>query len=297
MKFLFIAAGRRNQFAKYLNRLGVEIDSYELDVNCPIKLDCANVIPGKRWSDPGIEDEIKTLSANYDLVIPFHDKATKILADLNIDNTCISSSDTAFTCLNKKQFETFFLGDPELSKYYPRDDGGEVVLKPSEGVSAQGVLFCDESPKNVPDDFVVQKRITGTEYTLDCFYDNDFSLVDFVPRQRVRVVDGEVVESATTNKDKFVDVVRLLSSKFRFRGPVCFQFIEDDNQNLWIIEINARMGGGCTLSIASGLDIPSLLISVFCTKDFVREEYVSNWKENFYLKRYLLDYCYEKICI
>lgn len=297
MKFLFISAGRRNQFASYLINKGVKIDSYELDTYSPISLVCDKVIHGKKWDDIDINDELFELCKGYDLVIPFHDEASKILSNFNLDNICVSEYETSKICLDKKEFETFFLNDLELSKIYPKDDGGAVVLKPRNGVSSNGILFLDKKPTNIDDNLITQKKILGVEYTLDCFYDKNNQLIDFVPRKRIKVVNGEVIESLTVSKDKFLKIVNLISERFKFKGPVCFQFIEDDNNQLWIIEINARMGGGCTLSIGSGFDIPNLLISVFCNNDFSIENYKSSWKVNYYLKRYYSDYYYEKICI
>jgi hypothetical protein len=123
---------------------------------------------------------------------------------------------------------------------------------------------------------------------------------DLKAKQGTKLVspfNGEVIESATVNTEKFLKTVNLISERFKFKGPVCFQFIEDSNNQLWIIEINARMGGGCTLSIGSGFDIPDLLISVFCKNNFSINDYKSLWKPNYYLKRYYSDYYYEKICI
>lgn len=297
MKVLFVAAGRRNQFAKYLKEKNIIVHSYELDPECPIKLECEKVIKGKKWNDPDIGNELMNLSKDYDLIIPFHDEAVKILSELNLNNSCVSEYQTSSICLDKKKFEEYILLDNQLSSYYPKYVDGEAVLKPSRGVSSNGVVFLDNYEKDIPDDFVIQKRIRGTEYTIDCFFDKDFSIIDYVPRKRIKVVDGEVVESATVNSKKFEHVINLLSKKFKFKGPVCFQFIEDENGKLWIIEINARMGGGCTLSISAGFDIPELIISVFCKNCFLKDNYSSSWKENIYLKRYTLDYSYEKICI
>ncbi len=287
MKFLFISAGRRNQFASFVKDKGVMFDSYELDTNSPISLLCDKIIPGKKWDDINIKEELFELCKKYDLVIPFHDEASKILSEFNLENVCVSDYETSKICLDKKEFETFFLNDPELSRFYPKDDGGAVVLKPRNGVSSNGVLFLDKKPKTIDNDFVIQKRILGSEYTLDCFYDKENRLIDFVPRKRIKVVNGEVIESATVSKDKFLKIVNLISERFK----------EDENGELWIIEINARMGGGCTLSIGSGFDIPDLLISVFCNNNFSIENYKSSWKVNYYLKRYYSDFYYEKICI
>jgi carbamoyl-phosphate synthase large subunit len=292
MKFLLIGGGRRNQFCLLLKDRGIEVHSYELDTQCPISLYCEKIIPGKRWKDETFKDDIIRLSEDYDLIIPLMDEATKILSELNLDNGCVSDVETVYTCLNKKQFEKYCISDCELIQYYPVPDNGEVVVKPVYGFGANGIFFANSCPEE-SDEYVIQKRILGKEYSVDCFYDTDGTLVDFVPRERVRVVSGEVMESVTLNKTRFEDIIKSISRKFKFKGPTCVQFIEDNEGKLWIMEINARMGGGSTLSISSGFDIINLMISCFCKKDFSLTDYESNWKENYYLKRFTLDYCYE----
>lgn len=292
MKFLLIGAGRRNQLCLLFKERGIAIHSYELDTQCPISLYCDQVIPGKRWKDDTLKDDLIELSKDYDLVIPLMDEATKILSELNLDNGCVSDFETAYRCLNKKEFENYCVSDYDLVQHYPLPNDGKVVIKPVYGFGANGIAFEDDCPKP-SGEYVVQKRIFGKEYSVDCFYDDDSNLVDFVPRERIKVAAGEVIESVTLNKTRFEDIIKLISRKFKFKGPTCAQFIEDNEGKLWIMEINARMGGGSTLSISSGFDIVNLMISCFCKKDFSLKDYESQWKEKYYLKRFTLDYCYE----
>ena len=298
MKFLLVGGGRRNQLCLYMLEKNIQVHSYELDINCPISLYSSKVIQGKTWKDKNLKNDLLKLSSDYDLIIPLMDEATKILSELNLKNVCASNFKTTNLCLNKKIFENYFLSDNDLRKYYPIPDGSEVVVKPVNGFSSIGITFMNNSPK-ISKDYVVQKRIYGQEYSVDCFCDENNNLVDFVPRKRIKVSSGEVIESVTVSKNKFEEIVGMIIKKIPFKGPICIQFIEDENENLWIMEINARMGGGSTLSIAAGLDIIELMISCFCNKNFLIEKYQSNWKTNFYLKRFYLDYCYEdkKICI
>lgn len=298
MKFLLVGGGRRNQLCLHMLEKNIEVDAYELDVNCPISLYSNKIIPGKTWKDPNLKNDLLKLSSNYDLIIPLMDGATKILSELDLKNACVSNLKTANLCLNKKIFENYFLSDNDLRKYYPIPDGSEVVVKPINGFSSLGITFMKNSPK-ISENYVIQKRIYGQEYSVDCFCDENNNLIDFVPRKRIKVSSGEVIESVTVSKNKFEEIVRMITKKILFKGPICIQFIEDENENLWIMEINARMGGGSTLSIASGFDIIELMISCFCNKNFLIEKYQSNWKTNFYLKRFYLDYCYEnkKVCI
>ncbi|MBL6649928.1 MAG: ATP-grasp domain-containing protein [Flavobacteriaceae bacterium] len=292
MKFLLVGAGRRNQLVKLIKQKNIAVHSYELDKNCPIKLIADEIIQGKSWNDKSIFFDLMQLSKNYDLVIPLMDKAVEIVSELNINNSSTSSFETSSLCLRKDLFEKYFCNDEELKYIYPVPDSKSVVLKPILGQGSKGIYYKNSNPGNV-DGYIVQKKITGKEYSVDCFYDVNSNLVDFVPRERIRVSSGEVMESITVNKSKFESIINLISKKINFKGPICMQFIEDNNGKIWIMEINARLGGGSTLSISSGLDLIQLLIESFCLKTFDITRYQSTWKENYKFIRYTLDYCYE----
>ena len=105
MKVLLIGSGRRNQLCLLFKEREIVVHSYELDTQCPISLYCDEVIPGKKWKDDTLKDDLIKLSKDYDLVIPLMDEATKILSELNLDNGCVSDFETTYRCLNKKEFE------------------------------------------------------------------------------------------------------------------------------------------------------------------------------------------------
>lgn len=292
MKFLLVGAGRRNQLAKLMKEKGVIVHSYELFTNSPIQLNSDKVIQGKKWTDNNITSHILELSNDYDLIIPLMDEATNVVSKLSLFNSCVSDQETTELCLNKKKFQEFFTSDHELSELYPVVGDGKVVLKPIYGHSSAGIIFTERLPRNISG-YIAQQKVVGKEYSIDCFYDLNSQLIDFVPRERLKVANGEVLESITVEKNKFETIVNLISNKIKFKGPICMQFIEDENGKIWIIEINARLGGGATLSIGSGFDMVKLMIDCFCNKNFNFENYISSWKVDYKLIRYTLDYLYE----
>jgi len=300
MKALFIAAGRRVTMCENFNFSGFNVDSYELDLNCPINLVANKVLPGKKWKDKNLVTDLTKYisSGEYSVVIPFQDSATQILSSLkHIDKSdilCVSPKKITDVCLDKALFEKFFLNNEKICKYYPKDVGEEVVLKPKCGYGSKNIKFIPKCPEEIDKNYIAQRRIYGTEYSVDCYFDKNSNLIDYVPRVREQVTNGEVTRSTTVSKLNFAGslAVKEIASELHFVGPICMQFIVDEKNNPWIIEINARFGGGSTLSLAAGFNIIGLIKQEYFYKKNIIH-YNSSWKSDYKLARCYRDYYYE----
>lgn len=273
------------------------VSAYEYDTNCPLNLLNCRVIPGRLWKDPAVYQDLMEVSREYDLVLPFQDKAVQVLSDIkskqkDTKSICVSPIQTASACLNKQEFENIFLDED----FYPRPIiGSPAIVKPVHGYGSRGISYLKQWNGESYDGNIVQKFIDGIELSIDCYFDRNFELIDFVPRQRLEVSSGEVVKSCTVSKSSYQldSVIRKVSKKLKFAGPICMQFIVDQQSNVWIMEINARFGGGCTLSVAAGLDMIDLLKTEYVDMSNVKN-YKSVWTPNLYLSRCYVDYYYEK---
>jgi carbamoyl-phosphate synthase large subunit len=291
MNILLIGAGRRVCFSRYF--INDNLFSYESTQIVPISK-VASVIIGKRWSDANIYDDIIEIykSKKIDLVIPLMDAATTICSKIKKDINCpTSSADVNEICLNKKLFEKFMVKN--FPKFYPSfDDISEIVAKPSHGFGSNGVRYFTNIKNYVlnPDD-IVQRKIEGTEYSVDCYFDKESKMIDSVPRTRIRVAAGEVISSATKDVQILRSITKEIGENLRLIGPCCFQYMIDKNDNPFLFEINARFGGGCTLSIHAGFDIPNLIKRDYNGLSF---EYTPDkWKRNVIMERYNEDTFYE----
>lgn len=104
--------------------------------------------------------------------------------------------------------------------------------------------------------------IEGTEYTVDCLFDIDGHLVGYNPRIRQKSMGGAVIVSKNDHSFDIAPYLQALSSHFLFRGCVNFQYIVRDDIP-YFIDINLRYAsGGLPLTVASGLDIPRLLLEL-----------------------------------
>jgi carbamoyl-phosphate synthase large subunit len=301
MNVLFVGGGRRTSLAKRFKQKECKVFAYELDCNAPI-LSEATIIPGLCWRDC-VEDLASCIREyNIDIVIPLQDKAVEVLANMKwyhglyfkpdiASKIVVSKIETAAACLNKKAFEEVM--KRHMPECYPSlysnnttvEDSTPVVVKPKEGYGSRGIKKCcfadarDSNDGNV----VIQREIFGSEYTVDAYFNRCGQMVGAVPRLRQYVAGGEIVDGVTCNDKGLINLTAEIGKYLEFRGPICVQFIKQNDLHPYIIEANARFGGGCILSLEAGFDMVQFLICEYCNNEAVFP--VSSWKIGVQMRR------------
>lgn len=291
-KVLFVGGGRRVELAhKFWNR-DYEIFSYELFDNVPIS-SVATVIKGLPWKSKNIMKHLtlSILTNEIDLVLPLMDEGVVVCSKLPAsvkDRVLAPSTKTAETCYDKLQFAYYMM--EHFDWVYPSfDDSLPAIAKPQFGFGSTKVTVirhqCGFERLGGEEMFVLQKYIEGTEYSVDSYFDRDSNWIDSVPRERTRVAGGEVVSSKTVDKPLLAAVTQIVGEHLGLVGPANLQFIQQDDGKFYLIEINARFGGGWTFSMEAGLDAITLIEG---------GEYKSNeWKREMKLERSFRDHYYE----
>jgi len=296
MIVLLIGAGRRVSLANRFISHGFDVYSYETETNCPIST-VATIINGKFWLEPDIREDIFSAikETNADLILALSDHATPILSSITYHGVVVASGRTNSLCLNKHKFEQKL----QSQDFYPNVQANKpVILKPIFGANSKGIYKLSyEDYLNHKNEYekthVAQQLIEGFEISVDAYFNKYSKMIDAVPRKRVEIQGGEVSRSTTLSREAYgvVDLTKIVGEQFGLVGPICAQYIIDENNKAYIMEINARFGGGVILSMEAGFDQVQLL----------KEEYVENkpclpklydWQSNFSMTRYFNEYFY-----
>ena len=294
---LFLGGGRRVELAKKFIEKGWRIYSYEKNTKVPIE-SISTVLLGKEWSDPyiGIDIQNKIDQYKIDLSFPLQDEAVVVLAGLkNVIPSVVSSYKTALTCFDKLEFENFMLDN--FKEYYPEHIPFDFpfIIKPRFGFGSKRIIYVWNS-YDIPGDYhdaVIQRMILGKEYSVDSYFDRQGKWVDSIPRERLRVGSGEVITSKTIYNSDLIDLTREVGERLGIIGPSNTQIIIEAGSNKpYIIEVNARFGGGYTLSIEAGLDAIRLIEKDYFNLSF--EYHRGMWERNFLLERSYRDHYYHE---
>jgi carbamoyl-phosphate synthase large subunit len=118
---------------------------------------------------------------------------------------------------------------------------------------------------------ILEKYISGQESTTDVYCDRSGAYVASCSRKRLSVNDGEIFAGSIDENRALTELARTLSGALPMRGPFNFQTIEEPSGEIYLIEINTRLSGGSTFSIAAGWDLPGFILDEFSGQPIVSQ--------------------------
>lgn len=234
-----------------------------------------------------------------DVYLPVHSKETKIIAEneeiirAHTSTSFIVSPEETFELLDNKRIANISLRKAGIPVPALIESSGcqyPIFMKKEIGSGSSGAEVIPTKDLHIAYIGSGMKvsffeLIEGTEYTLDCLFDQEGKLLGFNQRKRVKTIGGAV---SITQNDSTFDIepwIKKLSNSFCFRGCVNFQYIVRDNTP-YFIDVNLRYpSGGLPLTVESGLDIPNLLIKML-TGDRITSEDLKLKKESCTMYRY-----------
>lgn len=115
-------------------------------------------------------------------------------------------------------------------------------------------------------DVLVQQCIVGTEYGLDIISDLDGRHVATFIKRKLSMRAGETDRAITVDHAGIADVANRLASVLNPRGFLDCDVMENEN-GLYVLEINPRFGGGYPFSHMAGANIPAALLAWVSGRD------------------------------
>ncbi|WP_294378073.1 ATP-grasp domain-containing protein [uncultured Clostridium sp.] len=223
---------------------------------------------------------------NVELLIPLHEGEFSILNShkddfKNINTTLLlSSSQIINVCKDKFKTSKYFTKkniknpkvytDKQIESIIVNKEESKfpLFIKPADGMGSNNAFKINNIKeliffKDYVENGIIQKYIKGIEYTVDTLVDFKGRPVYVIPRIRLEVRSGEVVKSKTV-KDKCIinETVKILEALNELKdknstgaiGPITIQFFKTDKDEIYLLEINPRFGGGVPLSFECGAD-------------------------------------------
>lgn len=235
---------------------------------------------------------------NIDLLVPLYEGEFEILnlarkqfEEINV-KLFLSSSKVIEFCKDKrktaKYFESFNIKNPNI---YNKNDIDEIIkrkdlskfplfIKPEDGMGSSDAFKINnikelEFFKEYISKPIIQDCIIGEEYTVDCLVDLKGKPIYIIPRLRMEVRSGEVVKSRTVKDvsiinetDKVIKALNDLKDENNngVIGPLTIQFFKTNKNEVYLLEINPRFGGGVPLSFECGADYGKALLNIIENK-------------------------------
>lgn len=304
MKILFTSVGRRVEliqaFKDAAENLNVDLQVYGADIDdtAPALAFCDRsvIVPKIKSSEyiPTLLDVCKKES--IDCLVPTIDTDLLVLSmkkkefERNQTKVFISSEDKIRICRNKNYTSDYFmslgLNSPKTyNKVENYSEGFPAFIKPKDGSSSINAYRVDKIEDLIAfadqiDDYIIQKYIDGTEFTVDVFCDYNSNPIYITPRERIFVRAGEVLKTRICQDKTIIDEVEIIIKNFKPVGPITIQLIKENTTGKnFYIEINPRFGGGAPLSMKAGANSAEATIKILLGKQLVYEEFAARHNE------------------
>lgn len=142
-----------------------------------------------------------------------------------------------------------------------------VFAKPRSGAGSRGIRVVPDRAalEALPLDegLIVQDLLPGEEYSVDVLADAEGRVVAAVPRTRARVDSGVAIAGRTVHDPELEETAAAVATAIGLVGVANVQLRRDRAGRAALLEVNPRFPGALPLTIAAGVDIPSLVVDLF----------------------------------
>lgn len=141
-----------------------------------------------------------------------------------------------------------------------------LVVKPRRGVASRDVFVASDEKQlraffGLRPDMIVQEQLKGDEYGLDLLNDLDGRVVSVIVKRKVLMRGGETDQAETTHHAAALALGERLGNLLAHVGPLDVDlFVEGDD--VTILEVNARFGGGYPCSHLAGAEFPRKILDM-----------------------------------
>ncbi len=147
----------------------------------------------------------------------------------------------------------------------PADPPYPLVCKPVRGRSSQGLRVAVDRAElaaalNGRSDMIVQPKLDGDVYTVDCARDARGHTVTLTRRERLRTVNGLGTAVDICPEHPLDAVCGRILDFTGLVGVVNMEFIRREDQ-YFFLEINPRFSGGVGFSVLAGYDFPLAMLA------------------------------------
>lgn len=116
-----------------------------------------------------------------------------------------------------------------------------------------------ESKQDITNSVIIQEKINGSEYGVDIINDLSGRYRSTVIRKKIGMRAGETDAAKILENDEILSLAKELTTYSKHIGNLDMDILSD-GEKYYILEMNARFGGGYPFSHLAGVNLPLALI-------------------------------------
>lgn len=183
------------------------------------------------------------------------------------------SLETLTVCLDKFQLAERCTPSVRVPETHLLDGEGvgadwtfPVIVKPRSGAGSRGVkLIADRvalEALGTDHSILIQENLPGEEFSVDVIAGLDGHVIAAVPRSRERVDSGVSIAGRTVRRAELSETAAAVARAIGLTGVANVQLRYSSTGEPALLEVNPRFPGAMPLTIAAGVDMPSLLLDL-----------------------------------
>ena len=141
-----------------------------------------------------------------------------------------------------------------------------VIVKPRRGAGSRGVRLVESREQleaiGTDETLIIQEYLPGSEFSVDVIAAADGRVVAAVPRTRTRVDSGVSIAGRTVHDAGLEETAAAVAGAIGLTGVANVQLRYDHAGVPALLEVNPRFPGAMPLTIAAGVDMPSLVLDL-----------------------------------
>lgn len=210
---------------------------------------------------------VRLIVSNYDIVSVCNDKwktymflkqngfkTPKTYLDLSQVKADLSDGSVVFPIIIKPRWGMGSIGVYEVDNVNELDILYEKTLS-----SIKKSYLRYESSIDSENCVIFQEKITGTEYGLDIINDLESNYVNTIAKKKIAMRSGETDCAVTVDKPELKHIGEKLSNCTKHIANMDVDVFVS-NKDIFILEMNARFGGGYPFSHMAGVDLPLAIV-------------------------------------
>lgn len=209
----------------------------------------------------------KLIVSDYEVIKICNDKwlTYKFLVNngFNAPKTYVNK-DEAFTAISNNEIQyplvikpRWGMGSIGVSIAHNSEDLAFYYKKTLQSIQESYLKF--ESRENFNESVLIQEKLKGQEYGLDVINDLNTKYQNTIPKIKYAMRSGETDCAETVESDLLKSIGENLSKKLKHVGNLDVDvFIH--GQEAYILEMNARFGGGYPFSHMAGVNLPMAIV-------------------------------------
>ena len=215
------------------------------------------------------DDAVDVLFSTVDVELPplarRRSELGAVLAAPSLDTleTCLDKFALAVRCAPLLRTPTTHLVGPAAAA---EDWTFPIIVKPRSGAGSRGVRLvhsrADLDALGHDETLIAQENLPGEEYSVDVIANAEGAVIAAVPRTRTRVDSGVSIAGLTVRDEGLEATATAVATAIGLTGVANVQLRRDIHGVPALLEVNPRFPGAMPLTIAAGVDMPSLALDL-----------------------------------